>query len=125
MHYNKPAAFAAAAAVTLLAAVPALAEGQPPAAAWVTLGDSEFYNTSLRALVILFVLAILIKSALAVIFNWRLYLALFHDRGVKTPIMIAVSAVVVWTFNIDVVHTLLAKYGMDSPALKLACYPAC
>jgi hypothetical protein len=58
-----------------------------------------------------FVLAILIESALAVIFNWRLYLALFYGRGVKTLVMIAVSALAVWTFNIDVVHTMLTAYG--------------
>lgn len=86
----------------------------PPAAAWVTMGSGEFYNASLRALVILFVMAILIESALAVIFNWRLFLELFYGRGVKTLVMIVVSLLAVWTFNIDVVHTMLGQYGLVS-----------
>jgi hypothetical protein len=83
----------------------------PPATAWVAMGNMDFYNTSFRALVILFVMAILIESALAVIFNWRLFLAVFYGRGVKTLVTIAVSMLAVWNFNIDVVHTLLVKYG--------------
>lgn len=110
-----PVALAAAAFAATVAAGPALAQN-PPAAAWVTLGDAEFYGASLRALVILFVLAILIESALAVIFNWRLYLTLFSGRGVNTLVMIAVSALAVWTFNIDVVHTMLTQFGLGTPA---------
>lgn len=85
----------------------------PPEAAWIAMGSTEFYATSLRALVILFVMAVLIESALAVIFNWRLFLELFYGRGVKTLVMIAVSALVVWTFNIDVVQTMLVKFGFS------------
>ncbi|MER9465369.1 hypothetical protein NKI82_05525 [Mesorhizobium sp. M0482] len=100
-----------------LVAGPVLADNPaPPAAAWVTMGNANFYNASLRALVILFVMAILIESALAVIFNWRLFLELFYGRGVKTLVMIAVSALVVWTFNIDVVHTMLASYQLSDPS---------
>jgi len=84
----------------------------PPADAWITAGDWQFYNTSFRGLVILFVLAILIESALAVIFNWRLFLQLFYGRGVKTLVMIVVSALVVWAFNVDVIDTMMAAYGI-------------
>ena len=85
---------------------------EPPAEAWITVGDWQFYNTSFRGLVILFVLAILIESALAVIFNWRLFLQLFYGRGVKTLVMIVVSALVVWAFNVDVIDTMMAAYGV-------------
>lgn len=84
----------------------------PPAEAWITAGDWQFYNTSFRGLVILFVLAILIESALAVIFNWRLFLQLFYGRGVKTLVMIVVSALVVWAFHVDVIDTMMAEYGI-------------
>ena len=81
-----------------------------PAGALGALSPS-IYGASLKALVILFVLAVLIESALAVIFNWRLFLQVFNGRGVKTVIAVAVSALVVWTFNIDVVWDLLKVYG--------------
>jgi hypothetical protein len=86
----------------------------PPAPAWVAMGNGEFYAASMRALVILFVMAILIESALAVIFNWRLFLELFYGRGVRTLVMIIVSLFTVWTFNIDVVQTMLSQYGLVS-----------
>lgn len=70
------------------------------------------FEVSLRALTALFVLAILIESALSVIFNWRLYLKFFSNRGMKTLIMIGVAALVVWTFNIDILEKMLASYGV-------------
>ncbi len=103
-----------------LAAGAALAQSPPANPAWVALGDNAIYSNSLRALVILFVLAVLIESALAVIFNWRLYLALFYSRGVKTLVMIAVSALVVWSFNLDIVYTLLDVYGFPSESGTLS-----
>ncbi len=103
--------------VALSAAGTALAQATPvPAAPWITLGNAEFYNTTFRALVILFVSAILVESALSVIFNWRLFMVLFYGRGMRTLVMIAVSAMMVWTFRIDVVHTMLASYGLAEPA---------
>lgn len=112
------AAFIALAAVPLLMAGSALAAEPPPAAAWVTLGDGVFYQASLRMLVILFVLAILIESALAVIFNWRLFQVLFYGRGVRTLVSIVISALAVWSFKIDVVHTMLSLYGFATPGTE-------
>jgi len=102
------------------AAGAALAQSPQENPAWVALGDNAIYSNSLRALVILLVLAVLIESALAVIFNWRLYLALFYSRGVKTLVMIAVSALVVWSFDLDIVHTLLGVYGFPSESGTLS-----
>ena len=84
----------------------------PPTAAWVTMGSTEFYTVSLKALTLLFVMAILLESALTVIFNWRLFLELFYGRGVRTLVMIAVSALTVWAFDIDIVQTMLGQYGL-------------
>jgi len=69
---------------------------------------------SFSSLIILFVLAVLIESALAVIFNWRLFLEMFNGRGVKTLVAILVSWVVVVTFDLDqkVFEALLAAYGI-------------
>ena len=95
-----------------------LAEEAPakiPETAWVAMGNANFFATSFRALIILFVLAILIESALAVIFNWRLFLQVFNGRGVKTLVMIVVSALVVWTFKVDVVFAMMKEYGAIPP----------
>ena len=81
----------------------------------IALGNPEIYKKSLAALMVLFVLAILIENALAVIFNWRVFLTLFNLRGVKTLIMVAVSWAAVAVFDIDVVSALLAAYGSKPP----------
>jgi len=75
-------------------------------------GDN-IYAESLTALTKLFVLAILIESALSVIFNWRVFLTYFSLRGVRTIIMIAVSYFVVAVFNIDIVAELINVYQPD------------
>lgn len=75
--------------------------------------NAAFYGEAVRAIVLLFVLAILIESALAVIFHWRLFLEFFSGRGVRTLVQIAVSALVVRTFQVDVFHKLLNSYGLN------------
>jgi hypothetical protein len=76
----------------------------------VALGNDAIYQKSLAALTILFVVAVLLESAFAVIFNWRVFLAYFSTRGIKTIIMIVASLIVVSTFDLDVVASLVATY---------------
>jgi hypothetical protein len=97
----------AAFALALMAG-PALA--QSAATVEVALGKEEIYDRSLAALTILFVAAILIENALATLFNWRVFLTYFSLRGVRTIIAIAVSLIVVWTFDLDVVVQLFNAY---------------
>lgn len=78
-------------------------------------GISDFvYSASAKSLTILFVTAVVLESAFAVIFNWRVFLAYFDTKGVKTIVMIAVSLLVVWIFNLDVVATLIAAYTLPA-----------
>ena len=98
-------------AVLIVALMPIAATAQDNP---IALGDTTIYSKSLAALTILFVIAILLESALAVIFNWRLFLAYFNLRGAKTLIMIAVSWAVVSAFDIDVFDSLLEAYGVKS-----------
>ena len=86
----------------------------PPTQAWITLGSAAFFGATLRGLTVLFVLALLLESALSVIFNWRLFLEFFYGRGVRTLVMIAVSAIAVRTFQIDTVTTMLQGYWRRS-----------
>lgn len=76
----------------------------------VALDNTEIYKESLAALTILFVVAVLLESAFAVIFNWRVFLAYFSRSGVKTIVMIVVSVIVVNGFNLDIVSSLLEAY---------------
>jgi hypothetical protein len=72
--------------------------------------NDQIYSKSLAALTELFVVALLLESAFAVIFNWRVFLAYFSLRGVRTIIMIAASWLVVSHFGLDVMATLIAAY---------------
>lgn len=78
---------------------------------WLAIEDTAIYTASFRALVILFVMAVLIESALSVIFNWRVFLRFFNGKGVKTLVMVAVSALAVDAFDINIVHDLMVAYG--------------
>lgn len=70
------------------------------------------YSTSLSALTMLFVVALLLESAFSTIFNWRVFLTYFSARGVKTIIMIVVSFIVVYVFNFDVIASLIAAFKL-------------
>ena len=91
------------------AAADIAAADKPPA-----LNNDALYSKSLAALTMLFVVAVLLENAFAVIFNWRVFLAYFSLPGVKTIIMIVISWLIVNTFGIDVMASLIAAY--KSPA---------
>ena len=76
----------------------------------LTLDNDQIYRKSLAALTMLFVIAVLLENAFSVIFNWRVFLAYFSVRGVKTIIMIAISLLIVNAFGIDVMASLIAAY---------------
>lgn len=92
-----------------LASLPAVAEegtGEPAS-------FGALFETSGSSLLKLFVLAILIENALAVLFNWRLFRAYFNLRGVKTLVMIVISLIAVFSFNLNIVAELLLQYDVD------------
>lgn len=78
--------------------------------------SNEIYTASAKALTMLFVTAVVLESAFAVIFNWRVFLAYFDTRGVKTIVMIVISAIVVFYFKLDVFASLLAAFSVPDPA---------
>jgi hypothetical protein len=81
----------------------------------VALNNDQIYKDSLAALTMLFVLAVLLESALTVIFNWRLYLVIFNSRGVKTLIMLIFAWVAVDQLGIDIMADLLGSYIEPGP----------
>jgi hypothetical protein len=76
----------------------------------VALGNNEIFQKSLAALTMLFVLAVLLENAFALLFNWRVFQAYFSARGVRTIIMVAVSLLLVFQLPIDIVAGLIAAY---------------
>lgn len=92
--------------LSMMLPVPAEAAELPA----VTLGEGDVYTKSLRALTMLFVVAVLLENAFAIIFNWRIFLTYFSLRGVKTPIMIIVSFIIVTLFDLDILAALINAY---------------
>jgi hypothetical protein len=87
----------------------------------LTLNNDHIYQASLAALTIAFVIAVLLENALAVIFNWRVFLAYFSLTGVKTIVMFVLALIVVRTFHLDVMASLIAAYTSPpapAPALN-------
>ena len=84
----------------------------------VALGKTEIYEKSLAALTMLFVIAVLLESAFALLFSWRVFLTYFSVTGVKTIVMLLISWIVVYAFDIDILASLLNVYR-EKPAASL------
>jgi hypothetical protein len=57
----------------------------------IALGNNEVFQKSFAALTMLFVLAVLLENAFALLFNWRVFQAYFSARGVRTLIISALT----------------------------------
>jgi len=67
-------------------------------------------QTSFEVLVAALVLALLLESAFALLFNWRPFNALVVGRAWRTPIMLAGAWLVVSQFNFDLMAQLFDAY---------------
>jgi hypothetical protein len=70
----------------------------------------EVYEQSFKVIFALFIIATILESGLAVIFNWRPFIQLFDSRGVKTLVSIAFAYVFVETFDFDAITSLVNLY---------------
>ncbi|WP_118134701.1 hypothetical protein [Oceanicella sp. SM1341] len=108
-------------ALVLLMLAPLAAAAQSPSTAGIDTGAAAggglvFSNPQAlaeagQALVLLFVLALLLESALTLLFDWRVFLAYFDRKGWKTPIAVAVAGLMVWVFGLDIVASLISAYS--------------
>lgn len=64
-----------------------------------------------QAIVKLFILAVLLESALALLFNWRPFVATLDGRAVKPLISFGAALIVVFAFGLDDLEELLEAYG--------------
>ena len=67
-------------------------------------------ETSFQVLVAAFVLALLLESAFALLFNWRPFNAFLIGRSVRTPIMFCAALLVVRQFHFDLMAQLFDAY---------------
>jgi hypothetical protein len=66
-----------------------------------------------RVLLVFLVLSVVFEVALTPIFNWRLFMAHFEERGLKTPITVVLAFVVFWSYGLDIISELLT--ALDKP----------
>jgi hypothetical protein len=65
---------------------------------------------SFNVLVAAFVLALLLESAFALLFNWRVFQVYATGKAWRTPIMLLSAYLIVRGFNFDLIAALLAAY---------------
>ena len=70
-------------------------------------GGGVVYEESFKAIFLLFVLAVLLESALALIFNWRPFVENFVPRAVRPVIAFVVAYIFVDYFNLDIASALV------------------
>lgn len=57
------------------------------------------------------IVVVLVESAMASLFNWRVYRAVFNQRALKTPVMLAVGLLIVKLFNYDIFARAMVEVG--------------
>ncbi|MDB5581523.1 MAG: hypothetical protein JWR80_6699 [Bradyrhizobium sp.] len=87
-----------------------LPERHGPGEAVQTPPDSV-YSAMFKALFTIFVLAVILESALAVIFNWRPFLLFFDGRGVRTLVSLSLAWFVANLLKLDLVGQLYVATG--------------
>jgi len=82
-----------------------------------TLSDPRFYGASFKAVFVLFILAVLVESGLALIFHWRPYIDNLDSRSANPIVAFLFSFLFVEAFQLDVTQSLVNVYsGTNYPA---------
>jgi hypothetical protein len=79
--------------------------------------SQDAYPEAFKALFLLFVIAIVLESALAILFNWRPFVETFNSRAVKPLVSMLVASVLVYMFRIDLITSLARLISPNVPAL--------
>jgi hypothetical protein len=102
----------------LAAPVFAATQGAPPA------NTQQFsdivYSESFKALFVLFVIATILESGLAVLFNWRPFIQLFDGRGIRSVVSVVFAYIFVSNYQLDIVTRLVNTYGSEKFAFGFA-----
>lgn len=73
------------------------------------------YSESAKGLFALFAIALVLESALHLVFSWRPFIATLDGQAVKPLVSFAVALVVVWTSGLDIVADLIKSYLTAPP----------
>jgi hypothetical protein len=76
-------------------------------------------SEAFRILMTAFVLALLLESGFALLFNWRLFLEFFDGKAWRSPIMLLGALMIVRTFDLDLMASLFDAYSSrpaDAPS---------
>jgi hypothetical protein len=95
-------------ALALWAGAAVAAEVPPPADGNPLSGD--LYNESFKVLFKLFIVAVVLEQALALVFNWKPFRELLDERATKPLGSFVFAALLVYVFNLDILADLLALY---------------
>jgi hypothetical protein len=76
-----------------------------------TLTDPAFYQASFRAVFVLFILAVLVESGLALIFHWRPFVENFDTSSSNAVVAFVFSYIFVQAFKLDITTTLVNVYS--------------
>jgi hypothetical protein len=58
------------------------------------------------------VLSVIFESALTPIFNWRIFLERFEEKGLKTPITVILALLTFWIYDLDIFREVLVSFGL-------------
>lgn len=84
----------------------------------VPTGSEQVYAEASKVLFVLLVVAVLLESGLAVLFNWRPFVATFDGRGVKGVISVVVAYLVVEYYDLDVLTRLVNVFSDATPPFQ-------
>jgi hypothetical protein len=79
--------------------------------------SDDVYPEAFKALFLLFVIATVLESALAILFNWRPFVETFNARAVRPVVSMAMSLVLVFMFKLDIVTGLANLISPHVPEL--------
>lgn len=85
-----------------------------------TLRDLSYYNKLFGTLIGALVVATILESALAVIFNWRIYMIVLNGRAWKTVFMVVGAWIIVSQFDYDIVGKILSQVEPGPPVAETA-----
>ncbi|MEW4459998.1 hypothetical protein AB1K42_18060 [Roseibium algicola] len=88
-------------------------------------GSDQTYDASLKALFILFILAIVVESGLQLVFRWRPYIQTFNTSGANALVAFGFSWFFVSFFQLDIASRLVNAYlgvsgGFDNSTVGYA-----
>lgn len=79
-----------------------------------TLDSAKLYDASFKALFVLFILAVLVESGLALLFRWRPFLDYFDSRSMNALVAFLFSLLMVRLFSLDISSQLIGIYTESS-----------